>query len=95
MEGLVGENKPQKFFIFFAPTPPPPPACVSSHLRTLPTQSFPFLATQPKSRFEKLSILIEIINPFYSFPDFHFVRSIIEEKGYWKLNVHSAQWHLE
>lgn len=71
---LGGKNKPQRFFIFSQ-------SSVSSHLRTFLTHSFSFLATQPKSQFTKLSILIEIINPFYSFPDFHFVRSVVEKKA--------------
>ena len=75
-------------------------ARVSSHLCTLSSHSH-FLSlllssssppSEKKSRFWELSILIEIINPFYSFPDFHFVRSIIEEK---EAIESCVQWHLD
>lgn len=81
MEGLVGR-------INCKTSPPPhPEPHGSSHLRTLLTQSFPFLATQPKSRLKKLSILIEIINPFYSSPDFHFCMMY-----YWRKRLLKAQY---
>lgn len=89
MEGWVRRHRPQFFFLFFFP----PPRSSSSHPELMSArvcalsshEPFSFLrAAQPKekkkSRFRKLSVLIEIINPFYSFPDFHFGRSIIEVK---------------
>lgn len=77
MEGLVVRTNHKGFFFFSAS----PRLCQLTFAHSPHTVISFFLATQPKSRFKKLSILIEIINPFYSFPDFHFVRSIIEEKG--------------
>lgn len=75
MEGLVERTNRKSFH-------PPPPEHLSAHICAQPSRShFPSLLLRPKSQFEKFSILIEIINPFYSFPDFHFARSIIEERA--------------
>lgn len=69
MSGLLmeGEHTTQVFFFFFFTW-----ASVSLHLSTVFTQSFPFLTTLLKSRFEKLSSLTEIINPFLFISRFSF-----------------------
>ena len=100
MEGLVWRTNHKSFSFCFLLLLLLLHARVSSHLCTLSSHSH-FLSlllssssppSEKKSRFWELSILIEIINPFYSFPDFHFVRSIIEEK---EAIESCVQWHLD